>query len=271
MGHTRKHSPTVAGTMSIPELRQAIHHITKFGAGVGKGTDAVRAFQREWQQTFGKPLPEKVARDYLAHVGAMKKGTRKQRGGMAPLAYRMEPGGTTPYGNFPAYVSKGFFVPMSDSAANCGKLDATVVPQAGLGSNEVGASKPSDAPFVGMSKPGLAALRGGGRRKTRGRGRKAKKQTRRRKTRRGGGLFDKISASLSAVGQRPFVNQNPTTLQHQWMMAAKGQDYVPGRFVHDNSYDTTWVQRRPDPSLPRLPVPMAPTITGPKIVQTPRL
>ncbi len=259
--------------MSIPELRRAIHHITSVGAGLGKDKESVTTFQREWQQTFGKPLSEKVAKDYLAHVGSFKKGTRKaQRGGMAPLAYRLEPGGTTPYGKFPEYVSKGFFVPMSDNIANCGKLDASVTPQPGLGSNDVGLTKVSEGSLVGMPKAGLAALRGGVRRRAKTRARKSKKKTRRTtRRRRGGGLFESIKNSIDAIGQRAFVATNPINPQHNWMMNWKGQPSVPGRLVHDNSYNTTWSLRRPDPSLPRLPVPNAPTIDGTKVVQPPRL
>jgi hypothetical protein len=246
----RSHHHPLATTMSIPELRRAMHHISAFGASLGKSKMDVKNFQREWQNTFHKPLSEKVARDYLQHAKSVGKGTRRvsHRGGSAlqpaPLAYRLEPGGSLPYGQFPEYINKGFFVPMSDNIANCGKHDFTETVPADMGSNKV-------------------ATYTGGKRRTQRRNRKS--------ARSGGGLFDDITASLSAIGQRPFVAQNPPTIQQNTMMSMKGLPDVPGYDRLNNSYDTTYDLRAGQGAFTRVPIPGTPNISGQQMIQLPKL
>lgn len=239
MAKSRKQSKSLRKTMSIPELRKAMQHITDYGKSLKKDKAAVKKFQREWQNTFNKPLSDKVARDYLAHVSSLgRKGTRKQRGGSqltaAPLSYRMEPGTLQPYGVFPNYISKGFFVPMSDNIANCGKVDSTVIVPKGMGSNLVG-----------------------GRRKTR-KGKKGKK---------GGGILDAGINMFQSIGQRPFLAQNPVTTQHDQMMQFKGQLASPG----GQPFETTYNLRSINQTLPYLPIPNTPQIVGSNVVQVPAM
>jgi len=195
--------------MTIPQLRQSMAHMTNYAHKLAqnlvdtkKGQRAVKAFQSEWQATFHKPLTDKVAKEYLAHIAKYKSKSKTmkhgQKGGMAPLAYRMEPGAPLPYGNFPEYLSKGFSVgiPMSSPIANCGIVDSTVIPSADLGSNV-------------FSKTG-------GRRSTR----KNKKV--------GGDPISSFMQGLTAISTRPFVSQNPPSFQHGAIMENKGYLPSPG-------------------------------------------
>ena len=208
--------------MTIPELRKAMNHISQFAARLNKKDmkKSVKVLQSEWQSTFHKPLSEKLARDYLMHLSKFRTSKTLKRGGAqlgyAPIDNRMEPGLSLPHGSFPDYVSKGFFVPMSDNIANCGLLDASPRVPVGMGSNKVW---------------------GGGRRR----------KTKKRKN--GGGLFNDISTSLSAIAQRPFAAQNPPTLQSQADMSWKGMPPVPG----GQASQTTYSYRMPPIGLPPIP------------------
>jgi hypothetical protein len=172
------------------------------------GSTQVQQFRKEWQRTFNKPLSFKVAKDYLSYVFKSKKTmTRKgKRGGSslsyAPLAYRMEPGGSLPHGSYPEYVSKGFFTPQSDNIANCGKpwISDSVVP-AGLGSNVVGGGKRT-----------------------------------RRKFKRGGGIMTNISNGLSAIAFKPYMSQNPPTTFQGVMSDSKGALPFPGGQTSETTY-----------------------------------
>lgn len=214
--------------MTIPELRQSMAHMTNYGQKLAKnlvkskkGQAAVKAFQSEWKATFHKPLSDKVAKEYLAHIAKYKSKskTMKQRGGMAPLAYRMEPGAPLPYGNFPEYLSKGFFVPMSANIANCGLVDSTVIPAQDLGSN-------------------IVSKTGGSRR--------------RRRTRKGGGL-DPISSfvqGLTTAATRPFVAVNPPSFQQTAADNLRGYLPPPG----SDPSQKTWQHLTPNRGLVPLPV-----------------
>lgn len=150
MAMTKRRSKDRKFSMGIPQLRQAMTHITNYAHALvksKKGSNSVKKFQSEWQATFHKPLSDKVAKEYLNHINKYKSKTMKKRGGgggtitPAPLAYRMEPGAQIPHGNFPEYLTKGFFVPMSDNIANCGKIDSTSTVPADMGSNVVGGKR----------------------------------------------------------------------------------------------------------------------------------
>lgn len=218
--------------MTIPELRQAMNHIAEFAqrlVRMGKGDKQVKEFQAEWQRTFHKPLSTKVARDYLNHIKKFKSKTlKKKRGGAqvvtpAPIAYRMEPGTSLPYGNFPSYVSKGFFVPMSDNIANCGILDSSAKVPADMGSNIVG-----------------------------GRRRRTMKY---KKTRGGGtGFLETVGNFVGAVTNRPFSAQNPPTITHDTVMQMKGLHASPGGQAHE----TTYTYRMPPGGF--VPLPSAPNM-----------
>ena len=203
MAKTRSRSHKAA--MTIPELRKAMNHISQFAARLNKKDmkKSVKSLQGEWQSTFHKPLSEKLARDYLMHLSKFRTPKTLKRGGShlgyAPVDNRMEPGLELPYGSFPDYVSKGFFVPMSDNIANCGLLDASARVPVGMGSNKVW---------------------GGRRRKT-------------QKRKNGGGIFD----GLMSIAQRPFASYSPPTMQSQAHMAWKGMPPVPGGQASETTYN----------------------------------
>jgi len=218
MAKTRSRSHKAA--MTIPELRKAMNHISQFAARLNKKDmkKSVKSLQGEWQSTFHKPLNEKLARDYLMHISKFRTSKTLKRGGgqlgYAPVGNRMEPGLSLPYGSFPDYVSKGFFVPMSDNIANCGLTDASVRVPVGMGSNKVW----------------------GGRRKT-------------QKRKNGGGLFTNLSNGLSAIAQRPFAAYSPPSVQSQADMAWKGMPPVPG----GQASETTYSYRMPPVGLSPIP------------------
>jgi hypothetical protein len=208
--------------MTIPQLRQAMAHMTNYAQKSKKGQSAVKAFQSEWQATFHKPLSEKVAKEYLAHIAKYKSKskTMKHRGGMAPLGYRMEPGSPLPYGNFPEYLSKGFSVgvPTSSPIANCGIVDSTVIPSANLGSNV-------------FSKTG-------GRRKST---RKNKKV--------GGDPISSFVKDLTTVASRSFAAQNPPSFQQGAVMGQKGYLPSPG----SDASQRVWQHVTPSRGISPLP------------------
>jgi hypothetical protein len=177
-------------------------HITNYAHALvksKKGSNSVKKFQSEWQATFHKPLSDKVAKEYLNHINKYKSKTMKKRGGgtitPAPLAYRMEPGAQIPHGNFPEYLTKGFFVPMSDNIANCGKIDSTPTVPANMGSNKVG----------GKRKKSKSLKKGGG--------------------------SDPISSLITGLGtiaQRPWASQNPPLFHQDQLLQYKGYLPSPG-------------------------------------------
>jgi hypothetical protein len=224
MAMTRRKSKDRKFSMGIPQLRQAMTHITNYAHTVVKSKNPVKKFQSEWQATFHKPLSDKVAKEYLNHIKKYKSKTMKKRGGgggggsPAPLAYRMEPGAQIPYGNFPEYLTKGFFVPMSDNIANCGKVDATVTVPADMGSNKVG---------------------GGKRRKNKS-----------LKKRGGSNPISIFMTSLGSIAQRPWASQNPPLFHQEQIMQYKGHLPSPG----GDPSQKTWQYNNPARGLAPLPV-----------------
>lgn len=213
--------------LTIPQLRQSMAHMTNYAQNIvksKKGQSAVKAFQSEWQATFHKPLNDKVAKEYLSHIAKYKSKSKtkkhSQKGGMAPLAYRMEPGTSLPYGNFPEYLSKGFSVgvPMSSPIANCGIVDSTVIPAADLGSN-------------------VFSKIGGRRRPTR----KNKKV--------GGNPLSSFIQGLTGAASRPAVATNPPSFQHGAIMEQKGYLPSPG----SDPSQRTWQHITPYRGLVPLP------------------
>ena len=225
MAMTRRKSKDRKPSMGIPQLRQAMTHITNYARGLvksKKGSNPVKMFQSEWQATFHKPLSDKVAKEYLNHINKYKAKTLKKRGGgsgsPAPLAYRMEPGAQIPYGNFPEYLTKGFFVPMSDNIANCGKIDSTVTVPADMGSNKVGGGK--------------------------------RKKNKSLKKRGGADPFSDFITGLGTIAQRPWVSQNPPLMHQEQIMQYKGYPASPG----GDPSQRTWQYNNPASGIQPLPV-----------------
>jgi len=163
-------------------------------------TEAYKQVQTVWKKLFGCALDRESAEGFVRHFRGTpskkqsRKRQRKQRGGMAPIAYRMEPGvpSAMTYGNFTTDVSKDatsqhdldvyFNSGMSRTAGTEAWRFPTV--PAGMGSNKVG----------------------GGRRSTR----------RNRKQKGGGSL-------LQTIGQIPFQATVPPSVIQTVYGAYSGQ------------------------------------------------
>jgi hypothetical protein len=216
--------------MTIPDLRKAMTDISAYAKNLVKKSKgnmkyAVKSFQGVWQDTFNKPLGEKIAKEYLAHISKHRSKTMKRGGGgpmaPAPLGYRMEPGTSLPYGNnmpYVDYLNKGFVIPMSDNIANCGKVDSTVTVPANMGSNLV---------------------------KTYGGKRKGKTI----KKKRGGNIFTKFVNEASQIVNRPFQSTTPPSIQADLYSQYRGQLPAPG----GQAYQTTYQYRTAPDGLVPLP------------------
>ena len=220
-GKTVKKSKVSKGkTMSIPQLRKGLDHITTYTeslvqSGVSSTKELAKRFAKEWHRVFGKQMSLSTAESYVKHMMGMKgkptkgkKGTRKMRGGAAlegaPMAALTRPGTDLPYGNFLEYVNKGFWNPEPAIKGDTGRDQSIALPYAGTGSNKIS----------------------------------------------GGGLLSSLSNGLSAISFRPFQAENPSSFQQDAMSAWKGQGMGPG----PESWQQTWTPRlqpgaAPNPTL----------------------
>lgn len=213
--------------MTIPQLRRAFDHMESFTHALvrsGKSTAEQRKeFQAEWKRTFHREIQAKAADTYLQFTSKKIKqsGTRKgkkQRGGQmpplagAPLDYSTRPGIYGPYGEFPAYVSSGFAfyndINKDSQTEGCGVKDIT-----------------PDLSVITRTYP---PQKGG-------------KQTRRRRTQRGG--FPSISEFAQALTFRPLIATNPTTPPYDAMMTFKGQP--PSPLPGPNTGNPPYVSQQP--------------------------
>jgi len=217
--------------MTIPDLRKAMTHISVYAKNLVKKSKgnmkyAVKSFQRVWQDTFNKPLGEKIAKEYLLHISKYRSKTMKRGGGggpiaPAPLGYRMEPGTSLPYGNnmpYVDYLNKGFVIPMSDNIANCGKINSTATVPVDMGSNLV---------------------------KTYGGKRKGKTIKRKK----GGNIFTDFVTGASQIVNRPFQSTSPPSIQADLYSQYRGQLTAPG----GQTYQTTYQYRTNSDGLVPLP------------------
>lgn len=128
--------------LGIPELRKSMEYISSYSQDLVKqgqksSKQLASEFQKEWKSVFGKSLSTKTAMSYIESIKRLsKKTTRKQRGGMAPVSYLTRPGTDIPYGNYPTYVSSGFWNPEPAILQDCGKQTGDL-PAPGLGSNRI--------------------------------------------------------------------------------------------------------------------------------------
>lgn len=208
--------------MTIPQLRKAFDHIERFTASLlkesGSPEERRKAFQKEWMKVFHRAVDDKSANAYLEFEAkkGKKSGTRKQRGGSAPLAgapldYSTRPGINGIYGVFPAYVSSGlaFYndINLEAPLAGCGTENTTPKVPLSIGSNEV--------------------QKGGTRRS-----KKSKKGTRRRQ---GGGAFPTISEFAQALSFRPITPSAPPSTSYVAQMDYKGLPPYPSSAANTGS------------------------------------
>lgn len=199
---TRKNSQKKV--LSIPQLRKSFHHVeaylqSQLRSSKAKTDDIVRGFRKEWRKVFYKDLNVAAARSYIQHMRekmSMRGGSAAAPLTGAPLDHTLQPGVYGPYGNFPDYINKGFSVgiPQPGIQADCGVKDFTPTLPADMGSNQAG-------------------------------GRRRRLQTRKAKKQRGG--VNPLTGAPFAAEFRPFVAENPQTLQASWQDAFKGLPPMP--------------------------------------------
>jgi hypothetical protein len=136
---TRKKKDKV---FTIPQLRKAFDTIEK----ESKHIKSPEEFQKLWKSVFHKSIDSKAAEAYLSmskqHKSSKKSGTRKQKGGVAPIDYMLRPGiDSSSYGNYLPYVNSGlgFYNNINNIAmdADCGKQNISPLISADMGSNKV--------------------------------------------------------------------------------------------------------------------------------------
>ena len=202
--------------MTIPQLRKAFDHIERYTSSLLHSTkdeaERRKAFQKEWRKVFHRDVDDKSADAYLEFeekkVGK-KSGTRKQKGGAAPLAgapldYSTRPGIDGIYGVFPAYVSSGlsFYNDINQEAplAGCGTENTTPKVPISIGSNEV--------------------QKGG--RRTRKNYRSGHRGGSRVTTDHRGGAFPSVSEFAQALSFRPVIATAPPSVTYNAQMEFKG-------------------------------------------------
>ena len=186
---TRKINKTIpksTGGMTVPQLRKSFEHIESYA----KKHD-ISAFRKEWKKTFGKPISEHAAKDYISFL----KSNDSQSGGGTPLAgapldYTLRAGADpSTAAHVPPYVQSGFgFANMDSFRLMSGKEDISPRIPADMGSRLVG---------------------GGKKRKTI------------KKLKQKGGAFPSLSTAVSEMMSRPFAMSSPPSSGNIITMAAK--------------------------------------------------
>lgn len=191
--------------MTIKELKEDLAKFTdrakKAVQNESDDVSAERVIRSIWKELFHGVLDAESAKGFVAHFreGKRSKGTRRrQRGGMAPIAYQMEPGlpSATTYGTVPTDVST--------DPASLRSLDATV-PKIGI--LQTAGTETWRFPTV---PAGMGSNQVGGRRR----------RTRRSKQKGGGSL-------LETIGQMPFQAFSPPSMVQTGYSMYSGQPSAP--------------------------------------------
>jgi hypothetical protein len=216
-GKTHKKSKTLKNqkVLTIPQLRKSLDHITEYTEQlVSSGTTSVKqgavAFTSEWQKVFGKRLDTSTAENYIKHMMDMQKakGKAKSKSTTRRKSGRGQRGGaqdTLLTGAPMDYITRpgvdlpyGNFLPYVKSGF--------------WNPEQPHASEYSEfktvLPYVGTGSNKMS----------------------------GGGLIDTITNATSAILTRPFVAQNPPSVQQDVMSSWKGLPLGPG----PDSYQATW-------------------------------
>lgn len=194
--------------MTIGDLRKSLDHIRVYSerlirTGGGNVTkEKAREFASEWKKTFGKTLSLKASEQYLTHLkctkNTMKKlgRTRKYRGGAQSTLLT---GAPMAYETRPGTdLPYGNFLKYVDS----GFFNPEPAIQADCG------KQTGVLPYANTGSNKMN----------------------------GGGIFSGLTNFVSALGQRPFIAQNPPTVGNDAQTSWKGQTIGPG----PNSYDTAY-------------------------------
>ena len=189
--------------MGISDLRKDLAAFTKDAKDAVRGKseeEAVRSIRSTWKRLFHGTLDSESAKGFARHFRSDRSSTRKQRkqrGGMAPLAYQMGPG-------IPSVTTNGHY-PTDASTDPQSKHDMDVSFNSGM--SRTAGTETWRFPTV---PAGMGSNKVGGRRKTR----------RSRKQKGGASL-------LETIGHIPFLPGAPLTSVQTGYAAYSGQPSAP--------------------------------------------
>lgn len=232
-------------SLTIPALRQSFAHLESIAkscaaaVAVHKKTKSAAAqeYAREWKRVFHRSLPLKSAEAAIAFA-ATNKGTRKQKGGMAPINHDLRAGvmaaptlpgqtdaaGYTMYGQVPAYVASGFdkmmFQNSLTTTCNNGNDPYTPSPYADIGNNAV---VPAGA---GGALTGSAIRMSGG----------AKRRTYRRVKKQRGGMASLTDAFRGAT-YGAVASTNPSSIIQDGITSMRGLPSPASPAAEDSNWN----------------------------------
>ena len=235
---THKKSKTLKNqkVLTVPQLRKSLDHITAYTEQlVSSGSKSVKesaaVFTSEWHKVFGKRLDTTTAENYIKHMMDMRKAKGKAKGKSKSKSKSKGKGTTRRKGR------NGQRGGAQDTLLTGAPMDYITRPGVDLPYGEF-------LPYVksGFWNPEQAHASEYSEFKTvlpyAGTG--SNKMS-------GGGLIDSISNATAAMFTRPFVAQNPPSIQQDVMSTWKGLPVGPG----GNSYQATWKPTMlPGPATP---------------------
>ena len=207
---TRSAMPKV---ISIPQLRKSLAHITDYSeklvkSGKSSTEKLAEDFSKEWSKVFGKKLDKGVAKKYIEHVSSMKgksksKTHKKLRGGAQDETLT---GAPLAYLTRPGVdLPYGQFLPYVNKGFDVGVPTQAILQDCG--------KQDGVLPYPNTGSNLI----------------------------KGGGLLSNMSDFTAAATFRPFVAQNPTSIQQDAMMGFKGVTAGPG----PEAWQQTWNYRLP--------------------------
>lgn len=205
-----------AKVLTIPELRKSMDYITAYSTKLITSSkksvkELAKDFSAEWKKVFGKTLSPKIAESYVRHILTTKKGKSKS------TTRRKMRGGA------------------QDMTLTGAPLDYMTRPGVPLPYGNF-----LEYVNKGFWNPEPAILQDCGRQVG------VMPTTNISSNQAGGGVFDWLRQSADAITFRPFVAQNPSTVQQDAMSTWKGQGTGPG----PESWQQAWT-----PKLSATPLP----------------
>jgi hypothetical protein len=221
-GSSRTLRSATPKVVSIPQLRQSLAHISDYSQKLVKSGERsteklADVFAKEWTKVFGKKLDKSVAKKYIEHVSSMqptskRSKTRKLSGGAQDATLT---GAPLAYLTRPGVdLPYGQFLPYVTKGFDVGVPTQAILQDCGKQDGVL------PYPNTGSNKIS------------------------------GGGLLSSMSDFMGAASYRPFVAQNPTSIQQDAMMGFKGITAGPG----PEAWQQTWAYRMP-PGIAPMPIP----------------
>lgn len=209
--------------MGIKDLRQDLAAFTKEAKEAVRGKseeEAVRAIRTTWKRLFHGTLDSESVKGFARHFRTDRstRKQRKQKGGMAPLAYQMNSG-------IPSATTNGHY-PTDASTDPQSKHDMDVYFNSGM--SRTAGTESWRFPTV---PAGMGSNKVGGRRKTR----------RSRKQKGGGSL-------LETIGQVPFLPGAPLTSVQTGYAAYSGQPSAPSSDATSQAWSYSNLKTAIDPA-----------------------